>query len=85
MIIIRVKGYLWWNDASTDDQDIWPVELPQFLDELWDQGLVPRGKRADPDAVYVCIDRLLGNLEGSLFTQKSDMEKQSKHNSESGV
>ena len=22
------EGYLWWDDTSADDQDIWPVELP---------------------------------------------------------
>lgn len=72
---MKGKGYLWWDDSSTDDQDIWPVEFPQFLDELWDQGLVSCGKCADPDTVYVRINSLLRNLEGSLFTQKSDMEK----------
>lgn len=61
------EGYLRWDDTSADDQDIWPVELPQFLDELWDEGLVSRGKSADPDAVHVCVDRLLGDLQRSLF------------------
>lgn len=78
---MKVKRYLWWDDASTDDQDVGPVELPQFLEELGDQGLVPCGKRADPDAVHVGIDRLLGDLKGRLFPRESDVEKQRrKHN-----
>lgn len=63
------RGYLRWDDASADDEDVRPVELPEFLDELRDQGLVSCSKRADPDTVDVCVDGLLGNLEGSLRTK----------------
>ena len=63
------RGYLRWDDTSTDDQDIWPVEFPQFLNELWDQGLMSCGKRADSNTVNVCVNRLLGNLERSLSTK----------------
>ena len=62
----EAEGYLWWDDASADDQDVRTVELPQFLEQLGDEGLVSRGERADPDAVHVCVHRLLGHLQGSL-------------------
>lgn len=60
---------LWRDDSSADDQDIWPVHLPQFLDELGDQGLVSGGECADANTVDVCVDSLLGNLQGCLFTR----------------
>lgn len=62
----RNRSYLWWDDASTDDQDIRPVQLPKLLDELGDESLVSCSKGADSNTVHVCIDRLLRNLKRSL-------------------
>lgn len=65
---------LWWDDASTNDQDIWSVELPQFLDQLRDQRLVSRCQRADPNTVNVGVHRLLGDLHWSLWNRKWDTQ-----------
>lgn len=73
-VTAEVRTYLWGDDAAADDQDIRPVELPQLLEELGDQRLVPGGERADPDAVHVCIDRLLGHLQRRLLTREPHVE-----------
>lgn len=63
----KFRRYLWWDDTAADDEDVWPVQFAQFLDELRDQSLVSCSQRADPNAVDVSIHCLLGDLHRRLF------------------
>lgn len=70
---------LWRDDSSADDQDIRPLQLPQFLDKLGDQGLVSSSECADANAVDVCVNSLLGDLQGRLFTRVEKQSKETTH------
>ncbi|TNN40527.1 Opsin-5 [Liparis tanakae] len=63
------------DDASADDQDVRPVERPQFLEQLGHERLVARGERADADAVHIGVHRLLRHLQRRLATAEDTRDQ----------
>lgn len=65
-VVIEELVILVRNDTSADEDHVGDALCLEFLDELRDQSLVSSCLTADTNGMHISVDRLTGNLLGSL-------------------